>query len=180
MPRAPRPDDLFRLRIATEPRLSPDGTVAVVTVQTVAPGFDGYRRALWLVPSDGSRPPRPLTLGARHDRYPRFSPDGGTLAFISDRRRLLDEEIAGQAPEGKVREDRDQVYLLPLDGGEAGSTRSRPRRRRSSAWVAPCDALTMTRREPSGAHSNASTPRGRSVSRRASPLKPEGPSRSSR
>ena len=59
VPRAPRPDDLFRLRIATEPRLSPDGSVAVVTVQTVAPGYDGYRRALWLVPTDGSRPPRP-------------------------------------------------------------------------------------------------------------------------
>ena len=44
MPRAPRPDDLFRLRIATEPRLSPDGSVAVVTVQTVAPGYD---RALY-------------------------------------------------------------------------------------------------------------------------------------
>ena len=37
MPRAPRPDDLYRLRIATEPRLSPDGSVAVVTLQTVAP-----------------------------------------------------------------------------------------------------------------------------------------------
>ena len=49
MPRPPRPDDLYRLRIATEPRLSPDGRLAVVTLQTVAPGFDGYRQALWLV-----------------------------------------------------------------------------------------------------------------------------------
>ena len=135
MPRAPRPDDLFRLRIATEPRLSPDGSVAVVTVQTVAPGFDGYRRALWLVPTDGSRPPRPLTLGARHDRHPRFSPDGRTLAFISDRRRLLDEEIAGQAPEGKVREDRDQVHLLPLDGGEARRLTDLPRGVEAFEWA---------------------------------------------
>jgi dipeptidyl aminopeptidase/acylaminoacyl peptidase len=135
VPRAPRPDDLFRLLIATEPRLSPDGSVAVVTVQTVAPGFDGYRRALWLVPTDGSRPPRPLTLGARHDRHPRFSPDGRTLAFISDRRRLLDEEIAGQAPEGKVREDRDQVHLLPLDGGEARRLTDLPRGVEAFEWA---------------------------------------------
>ena len=135
MPRAPRPDDLFRLRIATEPRLSPDGSVAVVTVQTVAPGYDGYRRALWLVPTDGSRPPRPLTLGARHDRHPRFSPDGRTLAFISDRRRLLDEEIAGQAPEGKVREDRDQIHLLPLDGGEARRLTDLPRGVEAFEWA---------------------------------------------
>ena len=31
---------MYRLRIATEPRLSPDGKHAVVTLQTVAPGFD--------------------------------------------------------------------------------------------------------------------------------------------
>jgi dipeptidyl aminopeptidase/acylaminoacyl peptidase len=135
VPRAPRPDDLFRLRIATEPRLSPDGSVAVVTVQTVASGFDGYRRALWLVPTDGSRPPRPLTLGARHDRHPRFSPDGRTLAFISDRGRLLDEEIAGQTPEGKVREDRDQVHLLPLDGGEARRLTDLPRGVEAFEWA---------------------------------------------
>ena len=49
MPRAPRPDDLYRLRVATEPRLSPDGALAAMTVQTVAPGFDGYRTAIWLV-----------------------------------------------------------------------------------------------------------------------------------
>ena len=56
MPRAPRPDDLYRLRIATEPRLSPDGRQAVVAVQTVAPGFDGYRHALWSSRPTGRRP----------------------------------------------------------------------------------------------------------------------------
>jgi hypothetical protein len=54
VPRPPRPDDLFRLRIATEPCLSPDGRLAVVTLLTVAPGFDAYRSALWIVPADGS------------------------------------------------------------------------------------------------------------------------------
>ena len=40
MPRPPRPDDLFRLRIPTEPQLSPDGRWVALTVGTVAPGFD--------------------------------------------------------------------------------------------------------------------------------------------
>ena len=123
MPRPPRPDDLYRLRIATEPRLSPDGRHAVVTLQTVAPGFDGYRHALWLVPTEGRENPRQLTLGARHDRQPRFSPDGRTLAFISDRRAFVEEEPGKAGPDEKdrkpAREDRDQVFLLPLDGGEA-------------------------------------------------------------
>src|SRR5512146_1269719 len=90
MPRAPRPDDVHHLRIATDPRLSPDGRLAVVTLKTAAPGFDGYRQAIWLVPTDGSQEPRQLTLGPKHDHMARFSPDGRTLAFLSDRRELLE------------------------------------------------------------------------------------------
>src|SRR6185436_10429515 len=76
VPRPPRPDDLYRLRVATEPRLSPDGGFVAVTLQTVAPTYDAYRTALWLVATaEDGPPPRRLTLGARHDRHPRFSPD---------------------------------------------------------------------------------------------------------
>ncbi len=127
MPRAPRPDDLYRLKIATDPRLSPDGRHAVVTVQTVAPGFDGYRHALWLVATDGSTPPRQATLGSKHDRHPRFSPDGRTLAFISDRRTLVETEPRGRETGASAREDGEQVYLLPLDGGEARRLTDLPR-----------------------------------------------------
>jgi dipeptidyl aminopeptidase/acylaminoacyl peptidase len=128
--RAPRPDDLYRLRIATEPRLSPDGRHVAVTLQTVAPGFDGYRHALWLVPTDQGKA-RQLTIGAKHDRQPRFSPDGRTLAFISDRRALVEEEPGRGGRDDKDRrrgrEDRDQVHLLPLDGGEARRLTDLPR-----------------------------------------------------
>src|SRR6185369_17933869 len=125
--RAPRPDDLYRLRIATEPRLSPDGQHVAMTLQTVAPGFDGYRHALWLVPTEDGDAPRQLTIGARHDRQPRFSPDGRTLAFISDRRLLVEEEPSrsrdrdrgGGGDARPEREDREQIHLLPLAGGEA-------------------------------------------------------------
>ena len=46
MPRPPRPEDLYRLRIATEPRLSPDGRLAVVVLQTVAPPSPNFQRRL--------------------------------------------------------------------------------------------------------------------------------------
>jgi len=132
VPRSPRPDDLYRLRIATEPRLSPDGRHLVVTLQTVAPGFDGYRHALWLVPTDGAGSSRQLRLGAKHDRNAGFSPDGRTLAFISDRRSLLEEpepggHNTGDREEAKDREDGDQVHLLPLDGGQAHRLTDLPR-----------------------------------------------------
>ncbi len=130
-PRAPHPDDLYAFAIATDPRLSPAGDLVVFTLQTVAPARDGYRRALWAVPADGSNPARRLTIGARHDRAARFSPDGRTLAFLSDRR-LVAEELPG-APDD--REDGVQVHLLPLDGpGEARRLTDLPRGADGIAW----------------------------------------------
>ena len=73
MTRALAPDDLYRLRIATDPRLSPDGATPLVTLQTAAPSSDGYRHAIWLVPLDGDGgEPRQLTLGAKHDGHARW------------------------------------------------------------------------------------------------------------
>ncbi|MGE5156272.1 MAG: TolB family protein, partial [Betaproteobacteria bacterium] len=138
MPRAPRPEDVYRLRIATEPRLSPDGRLAVVTLQTVAPGFDGYRKAIWLVPTDGSREARQLTLGPGYDHAARFSPDGRTLAFLSDRSALMDGRPGAPRARGTLeRRERDaaaQVYLLPLDGGEARRLTALPRGVESFEW----------------------------------------------
>jgi dipeptidyl aminopeptidase/acylaminoacyl peptidase len=142
MPRAASPDDLYRLRVATDPRLSPDGRAIVFAVQTVAPTFDGYRQALWSVPADGSAPARQLTLGAKHDRHARFSPDGRTLAFLSDRRAALEEPPEGVKP--TEREDSVQVHLLPLDGGEARQLTDLPRGVDGFAWAPDGRRLVVT------------------------------------
>jgi acylaminoacyl-peptidase len=126
-----RPEDLYRLRIATDPRLSPDGASVAFTLQTVAPGRDGYRNAIWAVDTAGGKPRR-LTLGARHDTHARFSPDGRTLAFLSDRRLHVEEEPT--AGEAKDREDAQQVHLLPLVGGEATRLTDLPRGVRDFEW----------------------------------------------
>src|SRR5439155_193359 len=109
---------------------APDGRSIAFTLQTSAPRHDGYRRALWIVPADGSAPARQLTIGAKQDRHARFSPDGRSLAFLSDRR-LVVEEMPG-APDD--REDGDQVHLLPLDGGEARRLTDLPRGVTGFAW----------------------------------------------
>ena len=136
VPRAARPDDLYRLQVPFDPRLSPDGRTVAFTVTRSAVGLDGYRHAIWTVPVDGSGEARQVTLGARTDRHARFSPDGRTLAFLSDRRVLVEEEPARtkDPKDAKEREDAVQVHLLPLDGGEARRLTDLPRGVNEFAW----------------------------------------------
>ena len=133
VPRPARPDDLFRLAVPFDPRLSPDGRHVAFSVKRTSVGHDGYRHSVWMAPTDGSAPARQVTIGGRTDRYPRFSPDGRTLAFISDRRLLVEEE-PDRPKEAKDRLDCDQVFLLPLDGGEARRLTDLPRGVDEFAW----------------------------------------------
>jgi dipeptidyl aminopeptidase/acylaminoacyl peptidase len=168
LPRPPRPEDLYRLRVATEPRLSPDGRFVAVTLQTVAPAYDGYRSAIWLVPAQEGGEPRQVTLGARRDRLPRFSPDGRTLAFLSDRRSILEEESGG--PDGKDREDAVQVHLLPLDGGEARRLTDLPRGVTGFEWSPDGTRLVVV--TPSIGATRAEDDRRRGIERRPAPGTP--------
>ncbi|HEX5828933.1 MAG TPA: S9 family peptidase [Candidatus Limnocylindrales bacterium] len=133
MPRPARPDDLYRLAVPHEPRLSPDGSRVVFTVKKTSVGKDGYRLSIWSAPTDGSAPARQLTLGSRTDRGAAISPDGRTLAFVSDRR-LYAEEEPGKPKEAKDRDDCFQVHLLPLDGGEARRLTDLPKGVNELAW----------------------------------------------
>lgn len=136
MPRPPHPDDLLALRVPLDLRLSPDGRQVAFVVRAAAPARDGYRHALWLVPADGSAPARQLTLGATSDTCPRWSPDGRTLAFLSDRSGVLQAAGAADraAPKEAPKEGKVQVWLLPLDGGEARQLTRLPKDVRDIAW----------------------------------------------
>ncbi len=91
--------DLLRERLVSSIDLSSDGERIAYSERTVVGGKD--RSSLWIVPF-GSGRPRRLTHGAWSDSSPRFSPDGRSLAFLSDR------EKSGVS----------QLLVLPLDGGD--------------------------------------------------------------
>ena len=135
--RAPRPEDLYDLRVPTDIALSPDGRFVAFSVKGVAPGKDGYRTSLWLAPSDGSAPARQLTVGSKNDASPRWSPDSSQIAFLSDRGSVLQAGGGGAKP-GKAeapKEGGNQVWLLPFaDGGEARQLTDLPKDVEGIAW----------------------------------------------
>lgn len=83
------------------PELSPDATRVVVSV--TEPSYDEAKQTsdLWLVPVDGSAPPRRLTATRGSESAPAWSPDGRRIAFVA--RREGDEAA--------------QIYVLDLAGG---------------------------------------------------------------
>jgi dipeptidyl aminopeptidase/acylaminoacyl peptidase len=133
VPRPARPEDLYRIAVPFDPRLSPDGGRVAFVVKMATVANDAYRHAIWSAPVDGSEPARRMTLGARTDRHPRYSPDGRTLAFLSDRR-LFTEDEPDRPHRPRDREDCHQVHLLPLDGGEARRLTDLPRGVDAFAW----------------------------------------------
>ena len=77
-------DDLLGIRAAGAPALSPDGSAVAFTISDSWATGRRPRSQIWLAPLAGGAP-RPLTGGPQSDREPRWSPDGGRLAFLSDR-----------------------------------------------------------------------------------------------
>jgi dipeptidyl aminopeptidase/acylaminoacyl peptidase len=100
-----RPEDVFALTSAGDPRLSPDGRHVAYVVNRIDRDENGYRSNIWLAPLDSSGEPRQLTSGGRSDSSPRWSPDGRWLAFLSNR-------------DGEDEKAHGELYVLPADGGE--------------------------------------------------------------
>lgn len=139
MHRAPRADDLYSLRVPIDVRIAPDGSRACFVLKESNPARDGYRQSLWLVDMDGATPARRLTLGAKCDASPRWSPDGRTIAFLSDRGAVLEaggasDRVVVPAPPAKEPRGTIQVWLLPTDGGEAHQLTRLPEDVGEIAW----------------------------------------------
>lgn len=107
-------EDLYALRFVGDPRISPDGARVAFVITVADQERNDYRSRIWLAPTDGSAPPRPLTAGGGKDTAPRWSPDGRHLVFVSDRAPQVRPSGVGQDEKVKP-----QLWVLDLDGGEA-------------------------------------------------------------
>jgi dipeptidyl aminopeptidase/acylaminoacyl peptidase len=111
-------EDLYRIELLSEPRLSPDGQQVVYRLQRVDRKTEKKYGNLWVVPTEASRPSQ-FTQGDQSDSSPRWSPDGKMIAFLSNR---LDKDKPAQ------------VFLIPFDGGEARKLTDIPGEIGSLCW----------------------------------------------
>ena len=129
-----KPADITNLHTLGKPAVSPDGRFAVVAVTRADLEADDYRGHLWLVPTDGSAPPRPFTTGWR-DSAPAYSPDGTWLAFL----RATGSEGPGAKP---------QLHVMPVNGGEPRRVTDHPLGAGAPVWSPDSSRIAYVARVP--------------------------------
>ena len=93
--------DMVSMELVGEPKPSPDGLWVVFTRRTWDRDANKTTTNLWLVATDGKTTRQLTSVKHQADKSPVWSPDGGTVAFVSNRSGL------------------QQIWAIRVDGGEA-------------------------------------------------------------
>ena len=97
------PEMQVKTKVVGSPQVSPDGKRVVYTVSEAVMTADKseFVAQIWLANSDGGNVSQ-ITFGEKSSTNPKWSPDGGAIAFTSNRK-----------------DNKNNLYLLRLNGGEA-------------------------------------------------------------
>ena len=96
------PEAAVDLQMASDVQVSPDGALLAYCLAPIGHADRHPAGAIFVVPADGSAPPRAVTGREHNNVAPRWSPDGMALAFLSDRPKR------GEA----------QLHVVSINGGE--------------------------------------------------------------
>jgi dipeptidyl aminopeptidase/acylaminoacyl peptidase len=108
------PEQALKVRRISEVTFSADGIHLACTVAEPPKGAEPVTH-IWLLDARTGEF-RQFTSSAKSEHLPRWSPDGHTLAFLSDR------------------EERSQIYAIRADGGEARAITSAKNAVSSFRW----------------------------------------------
>ena len=137
--RAMTVDDLIDLPQVSAPRISPDGRRVLYTLSELGKWKDNKRvTSIWMVDADGSNARR--FLAHEKDRDAAWSPDGRFVAFLSTR----DAASAGRDGDKGGDDDLPQIYVIPVDGGEATKLTDHKGKIRQFEWTKDGTAIVFT------------------------------------
>src|SRR5580704_4762832 len=159
------PIDLVNLKSVHDPQISPDGSLIAYVVETPVSAGERRNSQIWLVPSDGGIPARAFVTGGVSNSSPRWSPDGSTLAFLTDRanssaknrtfqfsmigaeerKDIAPAETKPGSPEEKPAKPVNQIWLISLHGGEAIQLTAIPGGVKKFKWSKDAKQLAFVR-----------------------------------
>ena len=96
-------EDLRRFKFVSDPQVSPDGSRVAFVLSSIKYEEDRYERHIWIV-DVATGEAEQYTFGQGSDTYPRWSPDGRWLLFLS---------------RGRQSDRKTQLWAIPAGGGEA-------------------------------------------------------------
>jgi dipeptidyl aminopeptidase/acylaminoacyl peptidase len=129
-PRVPTIDDLLTLKSVGGTQISPDGKWIAYTVGYGDFKQDAFINQIWLAETVAGKTFQ-LTRGEKSSTSPRWSPDGQTLAFLSNRI-----------------EDKNQIFLINPNGGEAQQLTKSETAISNFAWSEDGKTIAYTATEP--------------------------------
>ena len=124
-------DDYFQIREVHDPQLSPDAQSVAYVVKTAILKTDKNEERIWTVPRSGGDAIA-LTAEGVSSFHPRWSPDGKSIAFLSERN-----------------DGQTQVWLLSLRGGEAERLTETPQDVEDFAWSPDGRRIVLVLRDAS-------------------------------
>ncbi len=151
------PADIMTLDDTRAAEISPDGKTILFAVQRQMSTFSPDRSTIWSVPADGGAPARRLIVSAGTDTSPRWSPDGRTVAFLSNRKNPL----AGGADTGfafkpdTAAAPSRQIWQIATHGGEPAPLTALPNDVVDFAWSPDGKRIAFLSADPDSAAEKA-------------------------
>jgi dipeptidyl aminopeptidase/acylaminoacyl peptidase len=141
-------DEFFNSISFTALEISPDGNSIAIATERADWDQQIFRTDLWLWRDDGKGGSLIQLTQSGHDSEPKWSPDGGWIAFLSERKTSAEKAGDSDSDSDSKDEPPSQIYLISPNGGEAFPITQGEEEVHDFAWSADSQTIYFATRQP--------------------------------